>query len=806
MRLLGRVLVVLAAVLVMAGGGLYLWLRTSLPRDSGTITVEGPTAPVQIVRDRNAIPHIYGQTLGDAYFGLGYAHAQDRLWQMEFYRRLGAGRLSELVGEAGFETDRYMRTLGFRRLAEETARNLTGTAREIAEGYTRGVNAFLATRQGPLPPEFLLIGLLGAGEIEPWQPADSLTFNKIMALDLSGNVGSEMARMRLAKVLSPRQIAELFPPYPGDAPVALADLGDLYREAGRNIDLAALETLLPEGPTSGIGSNNWVVGSAGSASGKPLLANDPHLGLSTPSLWYLAHISAPGMEVIGATFPGVPGVVLGRNRSISWGFTNTGPDTQDLYLEKIDPANPAQYITPDGPRPFETRTESIRIRGGAERTVTIRNTRHGPVMSDLARFGGVPAEGFAIALRWTALDPNDRTSEAIEGLSRARSWDEVLASLRLYSAPMQNIVFADAAGNIGFIAPGKVPVRKPENDLYGLAPAPGWDARYDWTGYIPFDELPRTFNPPRGSIVTANNKIVPDSYAHFLTSEWSEPYRAIRIGQLIAGRETHSPDSFKAMQADTRSLMAVDLLAPMLALLPAGLKPRAAEARAMLAGWNGQADADRPEPLLFAAWYREFSRRLYGDELGDPLFNAQWRFRPLFVRNVLANVDGQGRWCDDTRTPDVETCSQIAVAALEAAADGLRQRYGDEPRRWTWGTAHTAFSPHRPFTVLPVVNRLLDIEVPSAGDAFTVNVGRFNIADEANPYRNVHSGGLRAVYDMADADRAWFMISTGQSGNPLSPHYRNLAKPWAAVDYLLVSMRRAEIDAGAQGTLTLQPR
>jgi penicillin amidase len=805
MRYLGRVLALLVIALVVAGGALYLYLRTSLPRESGSVHVTGVSAPVQIVRDRHGIPHIYGQTIPDAYFGLGFVHAQDRLWQMEFNRRLGAGRLAELVGGDAFETDRYMRTLGLRRLAEQQAASLDAGPREILVAYAAGVNAFMASRSGALPPEFLLTALLGGPAPEAWQPADSLTWQKLMALDLSGNIGTELARMRLAKHLSPQQISEFFPPYPGDAPLAFGDAGNLLREAAGQLDLAALAKHLPEGPSAGIGSNNWVVGSGRSASGRPLLANDPHLGLSAPGIWYLAHLSAPGMEVMGATFPGVPGVVLGRNRTIAWGMTNTGPDTQDLYIERVDPEDPAKYITPQGPRPFETRTETIRIRGGETRTVTIRATRHGPVMSDLARYAGTHP-GYVLALQWTALDPDDRSSQAIEALGRAHDWDGFISALRPYGGPMQNVVFADSSGNIGFVAPGRVPIRRPENDTHGLVPAPGWDARYDWVGYVPFDDLPRSFNPSTGQIVTANHKVITESYRPFLTSEWSEPYRAIRIGQLLNARDSHSPESFKTIQADVLSLMAVDMTMPMLALLPpANSSPSMSQIRALLAAWQGQTDTGRPEPLIFAAWFREFSRLLYEDELGEA-FTAQWRFRPLFVKNVLADISGQSRWCDDIRTPRAESCQEIAALALDRATRFLRSQYGDDPNRWTWGEAHPAHSPHRPFSAVPGLRRVLDIQVPSAGDAFTVNVGRFNPARAEGPFHNLHAAGLRAVYDMADSDHAWFMISTGQSGNPLSGLYRNLAEPWAAVEYLLVSMQRSEIDAGARGTLTLEPR
>ncbi len=803
MRLASRIVLVLVLLLAVAAAGTLVYLRSSLPTESGTIEVAGVTAPVQIVRDRNGVPHIYGQSIADAYFGLGFVHAQDRLWQMEINRRISAGRLSEVFGAVALDLDRLMRTLGLRKLAETQAAATTGQPKQILDAYAAGVNAYLGRKVSALPPEFVAFRVVTKLKPERWQPADSISWHKLMALDLSGNWFSELSRMRLAQRLTPKQMAEFFPPYPGDAPIAVTDLGPLYRAAAQDIDLAELASLAPNGAGEGLGSNNWVVSGKRTTSGKPLLANDPHLGLTSPAIWYLAHLSAPGMDVVGATFPGAPGVVLGRNAQIAWGMTNTGPDTQDLFLEKIDPANPAQYLAPDGAKAFESREESIKVRGGETVKITVRTTRHGPVLSDLTRYSKIEA-GHALALQWTALDASDRTWEAIENLSRARNWDDFTAALRLYGSPQQNIVYADNAGNTGFIAPARIPIRRPDNELRGLSPAPGWDAKYDWTGYIPFEQLPHVYNPASGMVVTANNKIVPDDYPYFLTSEWNEPFRAQRIGQLLMAREAHTVESFRAMQGDVKSLMAVDMLPLMLgAPVTAG---DAQGVRDLLARWDGSAEADRAEPLLFAAWYRELSRLVYADELGEN-FNTEGRQRPLFMRNVLANVDGQARWCDDVNTADVvETCAQMIGRALDLALVDLKQRYGNDAARWRWGIAHEARSLHRPFSNVPVLRSLFEIHVPSAGDTYTVNVGRFNSGNEAAPFANVHAAALRAVYDMANPDHSLFMISTGQSGNILSDLYRNLAKPWAAGEYLTVSTRRTEIDAGARGTLTLQPR
>ena len=799
-----RLLAYFALVLGILGGAAYIYARTSLPKIDGSLTLAGPSLPTQIVRDKHGVPHIYARNLADAYFALGFVHAQDRLWQMEMNRRITSGRLSEVVGKATLESDRLFRTLGFKQLAEQQAAALNGDGKIHVDAYVAGVNAFIDKHSGALPPEFLLLGVTPA----PWTAADTLAFLKLMALDLSGNWFNELARFRLATRLDQKQIQELFPPYPGDAPVALANLASLYRTAAKSFDLEKLVTALPEQPVEGIGSNNWVLAGDRTATGKPLLANDPHLGLATPALWYYAHLSAPGMEVIGATLPGVPGVVLGRNQRIAWGFTNTGPDTQDLYLERVDANDPTKYATPTGSAPFETREETIKVRFGDDVRHVVRKTRHGPVLSDLApNFGGGVEAGYVLALQWTALSPGDRSAEAVEALSRVSNWDGFVTALKEYRTPQQNIVYADVDGNIGFIAPGLVPIRKPENDTKGLVPAPGWDEKYDWAGYVPYDSLPRSYNPSTGRVVTANHKIVPDSYPYYITSEWADPYRAARIEQMLAARQVHSVDSFKQMQSDVVSLQLAELL-PLLLAAPV-TEGDARRAHDLLSKWDGALDAGRAEPLIYEAWYRELSRLLVADKLG-PLFQSNWRQRPQFVRNVLTDVDGQSRWCGAGPSGPAENCAALIARAFDLALADLRARYGGDMNLWRWGEAHMAIGSHRPLGAIlaaaPWLRGLFEVRVPTPGDTFTVNVGRHNIADEAKPFANVHAASLRAIYDLGDLDRSLFMFSTGQSGNPLSPLYRDLAKSWAAVDYLPLTMKRADIDTGAMGTLTLEPK
>ncbi len=771
----------------LAGAGAYLYLRQSLPKTEGELQLAGLSGPVEILRDAYGIPHIYARSIEDANFALGFVHAQDRLWQMEMNRRIGAGRLAEVLGPAALEADRFMRTLGARRTAEANLRNYDAATKSVLAAYAAGVNAFLAG--GPvLPPEFWLLRV----SPEAWAPLDSVTWTKMMAWDLGGNWRDELLRMRLSRTLPVARIQEFLPPYPGDPPAGLPDLKELYGKMERQTrELAEGFGIGGDMPGDGaLGSNNWVVGGARSASGKPLLANDPHLGLAAPPVWYFAHLNAPGIDVIGATLPGVPGIVLGRNERIAWAFTNTGPDVQDLYIEKIDAAG--NYLTPDGPRPFTVFAETIKVKGAADEQLKVRVSRHGPVISDVVRaaLDAVP-RGHALALAWTALAEDDPSMQAGLKIARAADWAGFLEAARDLHAPQQNALYADVDGNIGFIAAGRVPVRKPANDLKGLAPAPGWDARYDWAGFIPFSELPHAYNPAGAAIVTANQKIVPPGYQHHISFDWQPPYRANRIQQLLDAERKHTVRSFARMQGDVVSLAARELLPALLKTMPRS--GEAGRALKMLAAWDGTMAAGRAEPLILAAWWRELARALYADELGES-FLRNWGPRAVFVANVLAGRNGQARWCDNVHTKAVETCDELLSGSLEKALSDLRLRYGTDVARWNWGEAHVALHAHRPFSRLALA-RFFDIRVPSGGDGYTVNVGRSDFFEEVEPFANRHAPSLRAIYDLADPQASLFIHSGGQSGNPLSSHYRAFSAAWARGDYIPMLTDRHRLEA-----------
>jgi penicillin amidase len=792
MRALFRVLAFLLAASVAGIVLVYAYLRQSLPQLEGEIPTAGLTAPVEILRDRAGVPHVFAQSERDAHFALGFLHAQDRLWQLEMNRRIAAGRLAEVLGPAALETDRFVRTLGVRRAARANLERLDDETRAALDAYAAGVNAFLAT-DPVLPPEFLLLRV----RPEPWSAVDSLSWLKMMAWDVGGNWRNELLRMRLSRTLPIERLHEFLPPYPGDPVPAIRNPGELYRGLEREPPRIA-GAAIPGDADLALGSNSWVVSGAHTVGGKPLLANDPHLGLTAPPVWYLAQLSAPGLDVIGATLPGLPGVLAGRNARIAWGFTNTGPDVQDLYLEKLD--STGNYLAPNGPLAFETRLETIRVRGADDETLQVRVSRHGPVISDVVAGAlELTPRGYAMALAWTALAPDDLTMQAAVRLGRSQNWGEFEAALRELHAPQQTVTYADVEGNIGFIAAGRVPLRKRENDLQGLAPAPGWEARYDWEGYLPFEALPRALNPPGGTLISANHKITPREYAHHITHEWQPPYRAQRIAELLAQTGEKSAGSFARMQLDAVSLAMRSLLPHLLATPPADDASR--EALRLLASWDGLMAAERPEPLIATAWLRELTRALYADELGEA-FRRNWSARVVFVDNALRT---DSAWCDDVRTRTVEACAKLLSASLARALTDLKSRFGSDVAAWRWGEAHVAEQRHRPLSRNRLLARFFDIRVPTAGDAYSINAGRSDFADEAAPYASRHAASYRAIYDLADPQGSLFMQSGGQSGNPLSAHYRSFAEAWARGEYIRALTDRALLESEGVQRLVLRP-
>ena len=794
----------LALLASLAGGGGLLWLRASLPDLEGNHDIAGLGAPVEVLRDGDGLVTIRAGNELDAARALGYVHAQDRLWQMDFMRRTGAGRLSEVIGPETLALDRLLRGLGLYRAAAASLAQLSPEARALFEAYSEGVNALIAEPGGPWPPEFHLL----RSAPEPWRPADSLVWGRLMALQLSSNWSDEIRRLRLAERLTPEQIDFLWPAYPDDGPVTLGALKPRQPEQGMHrqaapsyAGLAAAAgdpaDILPWTWAPKDASNLWVLSGKRTESGKPILANDPHLGLEAPGLWYLVRIETPGLTLAGATTPGMPLLLAGHNGQIAWGFSTTHGDTQDLFIERPSKGKPGYYDTPEGPRPFTTREETIAVRGQAPDRLTLRETRHGPVLSDLRpSYGEALPDGQLLALAWPALRADDRSAEALYRLNRARDWPGFLAAMKDFHSPLQNVGYADTGGTIGLLAAGRVPLRKSGD---GRAPLPGWTGAGDWRGFIPFAELPRVKNPPDGRLVNANNRIVGTGYPYLITADWPDPHRARRIEQLLNREAPATVDGSRLVQQDIVSLGAARLLPLLLERVSAPSDDRTALALSLLRQWDLRMARERPEPLIFTAWMAALADALLADELGP----SGGGFRRTEA-DLLADILTKGQsWCDDVATPGQEDCATQVAAALATALHGLEQRFGSHMGSWRWGQAHVARFPHPVLRHIPLLGDWLGFAVEAGGGFYTVNRGGARLGGPSETrFEDVHGPGFRAVYDLADLDNSRFMIATGQSGNPLSPLYGSLAKRWRDGDYLkLVGDGKA-----AKHRLTLNPR
>jgi len=768
MQSFGKKLLVAALITpFLAVGGAYIWLRhASLPMLSGTLPLPGLQEEVIVEREPAGIVHIRAQNDHDLFFAQGVAHAQDRLWQMEFQRRIGAGRLAEVLGPKALSRDRYLRTWGFHRAAGTAYRHLDPEAQALVDAYAAGINAYLAT-DPPLPPEFRLLGL----RPEPWSAPDVLVWSKLMAYNLSGNRRSELRRYRLlARGIPPERIASLMPLYPGEklpeeARTRLESIG-IPQNQRQPTALLSLERAsrdhLPEA------SNNWVVDGSRTRSGLPMLANDVHLGMQLPSTWHLMHLRSPGFDVIGATLPGLPLVVIGRNRDIAWGVTNLAADVEDLYLLT---ERDGGYLYRGQVQRFDSREELIQARDAAPIRIRVRESLFGPVISDVV---DNPVGAPPLALRWTGHDPDDTTLETFLGIDRAKDWEQFRAAMEHYVVPGQSFVYADRVGHVGFLASGRIPLRRPEHS--GLYPVPG-DGEWDWRGYIPAGDMPIRLDPQEGLVVTANQSVVDAGYPHRISYEWgADPYRAERIEQLLRERNDQDRPFTQALQQDTVTLLYRELRPVLDAIKPGS--DAAAEWLPRLLAWDGDASADSRESTVFHAWYRELST-LAAAETGT----RYWSGYPRFLIRALMEGDPA---CDGQEGG----CHGFATRALEAALRTL----GDNPP--PWGELHRAHLPHAALTHSPL-KVLSDRILNHGGSPYTVNSGGYRQED----WVMYHGASYRQVIDLAQPERSKFVIAGGQSGNWLSDWYGDQLPLWQQGDYL--PMRREGYEIAE--TLVLTP-
>ncbi|MGK7866899.1 penicillin acylase family protein [Falsiroseomonas sp. E2-1-a20] len=771
LRLSGR-LVLLG--LFVAGLGVAFALAlvfTSLPDAREELAIPSLSAPVAIRLDSLGIPRIRAATERDAAVALGYLHARDRMFQMESMRRGAAGRLAELGGPAALRLDRFTRTLGLLRSAEADLAALDPGSRDMLEAYAEGVNALIAVRGRLAAPEFLVLG-----EPEPWRPEHSLLWGKVMGLWLSGNWRRELERAALDAALPPEKVEDL---WPRDGSAGRADQAALPPATHLARLLGAIPVFGEDAPLPASASNAWAVTAARSSTGAPLLANDPHLGFNAPVLWYLARIELPdGQFRVGATAPGVPGIVIGRNQAVAWGFTTTHSDTQDVFVERLSGAD--SYDTPEGPRPFTVREERIAVRGQEEPEVLrVRETRHGPVISGLDP--SLPTQdGFVLAVSMANLAPQDTTAAALLALNRATSVADVRAAGALFTSPPQTLIVAGTDGRIAQYVVGRTPIRAGGD---GTTPARGWDGSMDWTGFVPFDAMPHVEDPESGQLAAANSRPAPPDHPVFLGRDWFGDWRLRRIRELLAARPQHDAASFVAMQNDVVSLLAQDLL-PVLRAVPLPSGP-AATAQALLRDWNGEMRADLAQPLVHHAWLRQF-KRLALEAGGAP---AGSDAGPEFVARILLDPARGAAWCGP------EGCNPLLARALAEAVAELEPVHGADPVAWRWGAAHVAHFEHPLLRFVPVLGRMTRLKAATGGDNETLSRGGMR-GTGPDPFAHLHGAGLRLVADMADADGTRAIIATGQSGHPLSDNFESLLERWLSGSVLRLA-RQLDSETGA---------
>ncbi|MEM8548454.1 MAG: penicillin acylase family protein [Pseudomonadota bacterium] len=791
-----------------------LWLQWSRAActtqiTTGTVVTDRAPGPVTITRDAYGVPHIEAATLDAVLFGLGFAHAQDRYWQMDLTRRSATGRISELLGAVALPRDVLMRVYDFRRTAESTLASMSPEARALVQAYSDGVAAWLSSSAYRRPAEYVLT----FQEPESWGPVDTVLIHKMLWLTLSGNAGQEHQSMRLRRpslgAPADELLSALYPAYGSDAHVS-TEWADMARSLG--LPLAPSEAVdantpvrLPGDP-SREHSNNWVVGGQHTVSGKPLLANDPHLALGLPGFWYLAHLRVGGRDHIGATVPGLPAIIIGHNGRVAWGITNSsGSDLQDVYVEQLDPADSSRYQTPSGWAQFESRSETFQVRFGSPLTRDYLRSRHGPVFHPTVFTDPPPPIDFdreAVALAWTLYEGPDRSIEGALGAFTADTVPALAETLRKIDGPSVNYVMADTEDNIGFLVTGRVPVRQAQG-----AEAPGYhdgsDAAHDWQGMIPKSMTPYVINPESGKVVNANAKAVPFEYPYYRGRMSVPTSRQQRIQNLVDATAQHSLESFAAIQLDHTAHEVETAMPKLMAVLEgASLSPAATEARALLATWDHAWSAEAAAPLIFATWIRDLRAALLADELA-----SVWtRFRGYDVGDVLQMLDGGSiaAFCDDIGTAEhMESCTEVTLAAFEQTTQSIVAVYGKVAAA-RWGAVSPDQFDHMGLGALPVIGPRLSRQTQRGAGYGAPNVGPKGSAGFPATGYGAHGPGLRFVIDMADPARARFMIAGGQSGHFQSPHYDDLLRLWERGEYITIS---PDLDAiVTPQVLELRPR
>lgn len=798
-KLIKLICVTLVVCIVLGSVGTTWFIRRSWPQTNGTIRVVGLSAPVRVLRDKWDIPHIYAQNEHDLFFAQGYVHAQERLWHMEFNRLLGSGMLSSAVGEATLSIDRYMRTLGLRRAAEQDWKTIDPDTQNILKMYTDGVNAYIETHRDKLPVEYTILGV----QPQPWTPVDSLVWGKVMSLSLGFNFIWEIMRARLVAKVGQAGAYDLMTPFdpltgssPSPAPLP-PDIDNYSWLADTGWPTGA-ETILGY-PSVNVGSNSWVVHGSRTATGKPILANDTHLLFGFPSVWFANGLHGGRFDTVGYSFPGVPMVVIGHNTTIAWGITNLPSDVQDLYVEQLDaPSNPTQYLYEGKWQPLQIINETIEVKGQEAVPLQVYLTKHGPIINSVR---AALKNAKPIALRWTSLD-GSQLLQAINMMNRAGNWTEFRTAARNWNSPNLNIVYADVDGNIGYQMTGRIPIRADGHT--GEVPVPGWSGIYEWKGYVPFDQLPSSYNPPSGFAVTANSKPTTESYPYRISSEWAAPYRIDRITEMLSANQHISIDDTKMIQAQTYSVPAKALRPYLLDLKPENdLQSQALEA---IRTWDLYLESDRVGASIYEVWLWFLLQDMLKDDLGDDLLTQYNLLSLTYTPNLIEWMEHDDtRWFDDVTTPEKETRIDVVRRSFTDTVAWLQEHYGSDPTQWQWGRLHPVTFVHRPLgeSGIGILERIFNTQtIPARGDDHTVNAAWF---DPSSLFETSGGTSQRLIVDLSNLDNTLGINSTGQSGHLFHPHREDTTVMWKNGDYYPIFSSEKAVEAATTDSLLLTP-
>lgn len=773
---------------------------------TGSMTIQGLGGlrqEIEIILDSDGVPHIRAANEADAMFGLGFMHARDRLWQLEYLRRVGSGRLSEILGPSSLKVDALFRTLGVAQSAQLTWARYSPKHRRLILAYVAGLNAATEQqRRDGFPPEFSILNL----EPSSWSAEDVMIIAKVLGWSVDSNWNQELVRLQLEQKLGAPRTAELMPAYTPDGPIIDGSAGRTSAakretplspevDTGMLQQLAAFHEEVAQATGfggQGIGSNNQVLSGDRTSTGRAILASDPHLPSQIPSIFYRAHLTGGALDAIGATAVGMPGILMGHNGRLAWGWTNANADVQDLYVERLHGGDKVEY---DGViEGLHIRNEAIKVKGQPDVVLTVRTTRHGPLVSDL-----VNPNGPALALRWAALDADDDIGIAASlDANKAANFNQFQNAYRRYKAHPQNMLYADSQGNIAYHLVGAIPRRAAGN---GTKPLPGWTSAYEWNGYIPFDDLPGVRNPKEGYLATANNKITPDTYPWVLGSSFAAPYRAQRIHELMQTKSRFQMDDLEEMQADVFAGHARELLPVLFAISPANDLER--QALALLRRWDYRVTPESAAAAVFEAWYIQLAQSLFADELGESLWGSWSEHMHMVSMAMSTALRSESAWCDDVATEPREHCSATIASAFTKALLRMAKVQGsDDVNTWQWSKAHHVVFFHQPFDADPTLAPRFNRVAPTGGDKHTLNVA-------SNPrwseYDQRHLALYRQVIDTSDFSKSRWMATPGQSGLVNDPHYDDLIELWRRAESRPMLYAREAIEQNAEKRIELRP-